>query len=417
MMDPSKTALVVGLLTLSAFFSASETAFFSLNRLRVEKLSSFGNDAAKRVCKLLKKPVELIATILIGNEMVNIALSSVLTVILMKSFGKKGAFLAVPTGVLIILTFGEITPKTLAVRFSQGYAFFASRIIEVFYLLTYPLRKILLTLAQLILKPFGVSLLATQRKISEQEFLALVEEGFKSGSITKEERDLIFKTLELGERDVKEIMIPKHEVFALNQELPLKEAAELVAQKKFSRVPVYGKDLDDIKGILYARRLVPIVLSKERPLKVKDLMDAPFFVHEFKKLDDLLEEMQRSKKHLAVVVDEYGNTAGIVTLDDILEELVGKIPDDTKANVPDFEVIGDNLYRVNASMSVEEFKELFGIKEETAEEGEVDTVGGLVMSLLDRIPREGDKVVWKNLHITVEKMEGRRIKSLLVEKR
>jgi CBS domain containing-hemolysin-like protein len=244
----------------------------------------------------------------------------------------------------------------------------------------------------------------------------LVEEGAKEGFIEMEEKEIIDRTLDLSESDVKEIMVPKDEIFALQEDTKVKDAIALLREKKFSRIPVYGKDLDDIKGILYAKRIIPLKLKKQDFGKpVKEFIDPPFFVTEFKRIDQLLEEMQRSKRHLAIVIDEYGNTVGIVTLDDILSYLFGKMPDEFKKQEEDFEPISEHRFRVSASMSIEEFKEHFGLEEKLEEEEEVDTVGGLIMKLLGRVPKEGDFVVWRNFKFIVEKMEGNRIKKIQVE--
>ncbi len=405
------------LLLFSALFSASETAFFSLNRLRIERLALAGDKTAKEIYNFLQNPAELIATILIGNEMVNIAISSTSALLFMDLFGEKGSIYAVPSTVIALLLFGEVTPKTFAVKYSEKYAFFVVRFIKLVSFVLTPVRAVLITFVSLILKPFGIELFSEQKVISDEEFMILVEEGAKEGVIAKEEKDLIDRTLDLDESDVKEIMVPKHEVFALPADMKVKDALNEIKKRRFSRIPVYGKDLDDIKGILYTRKIIPLQLKDEDFEKpVVEFTDKPFFVPEFKEIDDLLEEMQRKKKHLAIVVDEYGNTAGIVTLDDILSSLIGEIPDERQTEEKDFEKIGNKKYRVNPSVSIEDFKDFFGIDEITEEEKDVDTVGGLVMRLLDRIPKEGDSVEWNGLRLKVERMEGNRIKSIIVER-
>ncbi|WP_456397986.1 hemolysin family protein [Desulfurobacterium sp.] len=409
--------ILVVLLFFSALFSASETAFFSLNRLRIERLALTGDKTAKEIYSFLQNPAELIATILIGNEMVNIAISSTAALLFMDLFGKKGSIYAVPSTVIVLLLFGEVTPKTFAVKYSEKYAFFVVRFIKLVSFLLTPVRAVIITFVSLILKPFGIELFSEQKVISDEEFMILVEEGAKEGVIAKEEKDLIDRTLDLDESDVKEIMVPKHEVFALPADMKVKDALREIKKRRFSRIPIYGKDLDDIKGILYTRKIIPLQLKDgDFEKSVVEFTDKPFFVPEFKEIGDLLEEMQREKKHLAIVIDEYGNTAGIVTLDDILSSLVGEIPDERQTEEEDFEKIGNKKYRVNPSVSIEDFKDFFGIDEITEEEGDVDTVGGLVMRLLDRIPKEGDSVEWSGLHLKVEKMEGNRIKSIVVER-
>ncbi len=404
------------LILLSALFSASETAFFSLNRLRLERLVLEGNEVAKEVYERLQNPARLIATILIGNEAVNIAISSLLAALFIKEFGKEKSFYSIPVALFVLLIFGEITPKALAVRFSESYAFFIVRFLRFVEFVIYPLRVALVTVASFVTKPFGVELFNKPKVLSDEDFMVLVEEGAKEGFIGDEEKEIIFRTLDLSEVDVKEIMVPKDEIFALQEDVKVRDAIDLLKTKKFSRIPVYGKDLDDIRGILYAKKIIPLKLKEEDFEKpVKEFMDPPYFVTEFKRIDQLLEEMQKSKRHLAIVVDEYGNTVGIVTLDDILSFLVGEMPDEFGKYEKDFEPISENRFRISASMSIEEFKDHFDLEEKLEEEEEVDTVGGLIMKILGRIPKEGDFIIWRNFRFTVEKMEGNRVKKVLVE--
>ncbi len=416
--DSSYYFLILPLLILlSATFSASETAFFSINRLKLEKLVLEGNRVAKLIFDYLQNPAELIATILIGNEAVNVAISSLFATLFIKLFGEERSFYSIPVALVVLLLFGEITPKTLAVRNSERYAFFIVRFIRLVGILIFPLRFLLVNIASLILKPFGVELFNKPKVLTDEDFMILVEEGEKEGFIASEEREIIDRTLDLGESDVKEIMVPKDEIFALQKDLKVKDAISVLSRKRFSRIPVYGRDLDDIRGILYAKRIILLKLKREELEKpIGEFLDPPFFVTEFKRVDELLEEMQRSKRHMAIVVDEYGNTVGLVTLDDILSYLVGEIPDEFKKHEKEFEAVSEGRFRVSANVSIDDFKELLGVRGKLEEEEEVDTVGGLIMRLLGRIPSEGDSVLWRGFRLTVERMEGNRIKKVLVER-
>ncbi len=409
--------VLISFVGLSALFSASETAFFSLNKLRMERLALAGDRIAKDIYGFLKDPAELIATILIGNEMVNIAISSTAALLFIDLFGEKGAVYSVPFTVIVLLVFGEVTPKTFAVKYNEKYAFFIVKFIKVIAFFLKPIRAVLLGFVSLVLKPFGIELFSEQSVVSDEEFMILVEEGAKEGVIATEEKELINRTLDLDDSDVKEIMVPKHEIFSLSADMRVRDALEKIKEKRFSRIPVYGDNLDDVKGILFTRKIIPLQLKQEDFDKyISEFLEEPFFIPEFKEIDILLEEMQRNKKHLAVVVDEYGNTVGIVTLDDILSSLIGEIPDERQVVDRDFEKIGKDRFRVDPSVSIDDFKEFFGVDEETEEEKDVDTVGGLVMRILDKIPKEGDEIDWLGLKIKVEKMEGNRIKSLVVER-
>jgi len=405
------------LIVLSGLFSASETAFFSLNTLRLERLAKEGNRKAKELLNLLSNPADLIATILVGNEMVNVAIAATSAVLFVKLLGEEiGAAVAVPVTVITLLIFGEVTPKTLAIKYSEKYAFFILPFIKLVYYLTYPVRLVLVGFASLLLKPFGVELFSTPKAITDEEFMLLVAQGAKEGTIAQEEKELIDRTLDLGESSVREIMVPKHKVFALKEDTPVEEALKLLSQVKFSRIPVYKDSLDQVTGILYTRKILPLTL-KEEDLKrpVKDFAVEPYFVTEFLTVDRLLEEMQRTKRHMAVVVDEYGNTAGIVTLDDILREIVGELPDEKKGSQPEYQELSDRRFRFSGETPIEELKELLNLKDEPVLE-EVDTLSGLVMALLKRIPKEGDSFTYQGYRFTVESMDGNRVGSVLVER-
>ncbi len=408
--------LLPALIVLSALFSASETAFFSLNTLRLERLAREGNKRAEEILKLLQNPAELIATILIGNEMVNIAIASTSAVLFLKLLGKEtGAALSVPVTVVVLLIFGEVTPKTLAIKYNERYAFFIFPLLKFVSVVITPLRKLLVGVASAILKPFGVELFSTPKVLTDEDFMLLVSEGARGGTIEKEEVELIDRTLDLGEMDVREIMVPKHRVFALPEDMKVKEALEVLKNTKFSRIPIYRNSLDQVTGILYTRRIIPLLLKPddlEKPIKV--FADNPFFVTEFLTLDDLLDQMQRTRRHMAIVVDEYGNTAGIVTLDDVLREIVGELPDE-KETCQEVEKISERSFRISGETPIEELRELLHLPEDEVLE-EVDTASGLIMALLKRIPDKGDTVEYQGYRFTVERKEGNRVESVLVER-
>jgi len=395
------------LLLLSAAFSASETAFFSLNTLRLERLANEGDKRAEKILKLLSKPADLIATILIGNEMVNICIASVSTIVFVKLLGAGlGATVAVPATVAILLVFGEVVPKTFAIRFNERYAFFILNFIATVKVLFTPLRHILVGFAELTLKPFGLELYGKPKTLTDEEFLILVSEGAREGTIAKEEKELIEKALNLGETDVKDIMTPRHRVFAIHEQTPAKDAVEFLKKGKriFSRIPLHRGSIDEITGILYTRNLVLLKLKGGNlGVPVKELANPPWFVTEFLTVDRLLEEMQRSKRHLAVVVDEYGSTAGVVTLEDVINAIVS----DRKTPVETQVLPGD--------IPIEDVKKVFGFKGKVVEE--VDTLAGLVMAISGKVPKVGESVELEGYRLTVKAMEGNRITMVKVERK
>ncbi|RUM87639.1 MAG: HlyC/CorC family transporter [Thermovibrio sp.] len=403
------------LILLSALFSASETAFFSLNTLRLERLAKEGNRRAEEILRFLQNPADLIATILIGNEMVNVGIAATSAVLFVQLLGPDlGSVLAVPITVLVLLIFGEVTPKTLAIKYSERYAFFIFPFIKLISRLILPLRALLVGFAELLLKPFGVELFNKPKVLTDEEFLILVSEGAKEGIIGKEEVELIDRTLDLGEIAVREIMVPKHKIFALPEEMSVEDALKLLKDVKFSRIPVYRNSLDHIVGILYTRKILPLKLSSnDLNRKIGEFTDKPYFVPEFLTIDKLLKEMQRNRRHMAVVVDEYGNTAGIVTLDDILREIVGELPDEKVHE--EVEKLSDEKFKFSGDTPIEEVKEVLNLKDDGVL-NEVDTVSGLIMALLEKIPEKGEFVDYQGFRFKVEEKEGNRIKSVVVER-
>ncbi len=403
------------LVLLSALFSASETAFFSLNTLRLERLAKEGNKRAEEILRFLQNPADLIATILIGNEMVNVGIAATSAVLFVQLLGPDlGSVLAVPITVLVLLIFGEVTPKTLAIKYSERYAFFIFPFIKLISRLILPLRALLVGFAELLLKPFGVELFNKPKVLTDEEFLILVSEGAKEGIIGKEEVELIDRTLDLGEIAVREIMVPKHKIFALPEEMSVEDALKFLKDVKFSRIPVYRDSLDHIVGILYTRKILPLKLSSnDLNRKIGEFTDKPYFVPEFLTIDKLLKEMQRNRRHMAVVVDEYGNTAGIVTLDDILREIVGELPDEKVHE--EVEKLSDEKFKFSGDTPIEEVKEVLNLKDDGVL-NEVDTVSGLIMALLEKIPEKGEFVDYQGFRFKVEEKEGNRIKSVVVER-
>ncbi len=404
------------LIFFSALFSASETAFFSLNTLRLERLAKEGNKKAKEILSLLQNPADLIATILIGNEMVNVGIAATSTVIFIRLFGHElGSLLAVPVTVVTLLICGEVTPKTLAIKYSERYAFFVFPFIKLVSKLILPFRALLVGVATLILKPFGVELFNRPKALTDEEFLILVSEGAKEGVIGKEEVELIDRALDLGEVTVKEVMVPKHKIFALPEDTTVEEALNRLKEVKFSRIPIYRDSLDQITGILYTRRILPLKLSvNDLKREIKEFADSPFFVPEFLTIDKLLKEMQKTRRHMAIVIDEYGNTAGLVTLDDILREIVGELPDE-KGQEEEVERISEEKFRFSGDAPIDEVKEILNLEDDEILK-EVDTVSGLIMALLEKIPEKGESAEYQGYRFIVEEKEGNRIKSVLVER-
>lgn len=404
--------LLLGVLILaSAFFSSSEAAFFSLGRVRLKKLWDTDPSRIGPVVKLLERPRRLLLTILIGNEMVNVAASVVATSLALTLLGNIGLGIAIAFMVPTILIFGELVPKSWGVARSEGLVPILAPPLDLFCRIVTPIRWLLKLAVDRVLLPLGVSPMATPSIISEDEFKTLIEVSQKAGVVEEGEQKMIRKVLDFGEMKVREVMTPRTDMFCLEMGLSLEEAEEKAKEGRYSRIPVYEGNIDQVVGILYVKDLMTASIKGLAPRGLRDLLQPALFVPETKRLDAMLKEFQRRHRHMAIVVDEYGGTAGLVTLEDLLEELVGEIRDEFdfqhRALVP----IDTHRYRVSAMMGVDEFNQTLagGLPEDEAE-----TIGGLVLHLFGKVPARGESVTFGGFEFTIEKMRGTRILELVV---
>lgn len=419
------------LFALSAFFSGSEVALFSLSKLQVSKLTEDFAAKGELINTLLENQKKLLIAILFGNECVNVGASVLVSILindLMKQpcvlnfFTKYGlADFAATAGVAVsislmtffLLVFGEVTPKAIAMARTKKFALAVSRPIYWFCKATSVFTSIFITLNDLFLKIFKVNDSAAPF-ITNEELDALVTYSEENGIIGIPEKRMIDGIVSLNESTIDDIMTPRMEVIGLDLcELP-ENIITFIRENHKSRFPVYEEHLDSVKGILYVKDLLPYIKKKEAITieVIKKVMRDPFFVPENKKVDDMLEKMQRSKIVMAIIVDEYGGVEGIVTIEDIMEEIFGEIEDENDVTeVSEIEVIGKNRLLVNSKVLVEELEEYFEI--DFTGEG-YDTVGGFIFNFLDRIPREGDAVTARGVLFKVLKMDGNRIINVII---
>lgn len=406
--------LLGGLILASAFFSSSEAAFFSLRRLRLKELEGVDPIRGRLGSKLLERPQRLLFTILIGNEFVNVAATVVATSLALSFFGDKGVGIAIAFMVPTILIFGELLPKSIGVTRAEGLVPFLSPPLEAFCRITTPIRRVIKFLVERVLPLLGPSHQAGPFLISEDEFKTLIEIGRREGSVRETESDIIQKVLKLGEIKVREIMTPRMDMFCLEVNTPLEEVIEKVRERRYSRIPVFEGSLDQIVGILNVKDLMTASLKSPPPRGLRELLHPALFVPETKRLDAMLKEFQKRRRHMAIVVDEYGGTAGLVTLEDLLEELVGEISDEFDPQLIGVVPLDSSSYRVSAMLGVDEFNKAL---EGCLPEDEADTIGGLVLHLFGRVPAKGESVAFMGFEFTIEKMRGNRILELMVRKR
>ncbi len=403
-MAGSSVTLIVSLgvlLMISAFFSATETAFTSFNTFRLKNERAHGNRKAALVLELAEDYDRVLTTLLIGNNVVNITTASIGTVIFTRSLGEFGVTVSTIVVTLLVLTFSEIFPKTFAKQGADQFAMLAAPIVRILIVILAPLNGFYAWIKGLLARRLSVS---RNERITEEELLTIVQEAQSVGGIKEQEGDLIRSVFEFDDLEAGDILTPRVDVVAVSDEATTEEILEVFRRSGYSRLPVYRGSVDEIVGIINHKDFHNEVVQSGKP--IPSITQPAAFVPASTKLDTLLVQLQQNKSHIAVVVDEFGGTVGIVTMEDILEELVGEIWDEHDRVVDDIRKTGENEYRVMASTSLEKFFRTLGVRDE---ETEASTVGGWAIEQLGRVSEEGDMFDFENLSITVSKTSSRRI--------
>jgi CBS domain containing-hemolysin-like protein len=408
-----KIVIIFLLLLLSAFFAGIESSFFSMDWLKIKRLAKEGKKSARIADWLRSRPKELVVTFLIGNELVNITASAITSGLVIHYLGKEYLFVAVVIMTILILTFGEVTPKTIGAYYPEKYALFAARPFYLFYIVITPFRFLFTRLAEYILKKAGLELPVESHKLSEDELLSIISAGTEKKIFTEEEKEVIESALELHEVTVSEIMTPRRDIFAIQKGMTVREVLEIIKKHDYSRIPVYEGSLDNIVGILYVKDII-FLKFEGREEKIDRFLRKPYFVPEFTPLLDLMKKFEETKNHIAIVVDEHGTVVGLITFQDILEFIVGDIPEEYEVEEPFLQKLDNNKWRVSGKLEVEILEEDIGIK--LPEDYEFDTVAGFILDYLKRFPKEGEEFVYEGYRFKIEKMESNRIISVIIEK-
>ncbi len=391
---------------LSAYFSASETAFSTANRIRLKSMAQDGNKKAEKTLKIIDDYDNMISAILIGNNIVNIASASVATVMFVEVFGDLGATLSTAFTTIVVLIFGEITPKSIAKATPEKFTMATSTIMSFLMILFKPLIVIFAVWKNAVKKVFK---LEVDTSITEGEFLTMVEEAENEGGIDKEDSELIRNVIEFNDVDADEILTPRVDVVGVSVNDTNEKIADAFVQNEYSRLPVYEEDIDDIIGFIHQRDFYTYVLTGEKTLS--EIINPVMYVSPNMKISKILAALQQKHEHMAVVTDEFGGTDGILTMEDILEELVGEIYDEHDEEIEEFEKVGENEYRILCTSDIEDMFEFFGISCET----ESNTVSGWILEQLEKIPEEGDTFDYENLHVFVTKTDSRRVLEIVVK--
>ena len=403
--------ILVVLIFLSALFSGIETALMSINNIKVKSLLKQEKKGSKALYRIKQNPHRLIITILIGNNLVNIGAASFATVFFTNLFGSSGIGIATGVMTFLILVFGEITPKTFATQNAERVSLIVARPVELLSIILSPIVKVFEVISKFMSKLLGSK---KESELSEEELKTIVTMGAEEGILNKEAAEMMHNVLEFKGTRVVEVMTPDVDVKMVDGKKQLKDVVDFVVKTPYSRYPVYLESKDKIIGILDVDDVLKYMKNKKLNVKVKNIVREVFFVPQSKEVDDLLSEFESKKIPMAIVVDEYGDVSGLVTIEDVLEEIVGDIFDKSQRQSVLIKKVSGKLIRVDAKISVEELNKVLhlGLKTE-----HFDTLAGFIEHKLQKIPKKGEKIRLRNITIEIDKVTKQGIKSVKINKK
>jgi len=404
--------VLICLFALSAFFSGSETALFSIPKFRLRKFREQEGRTGRRIAQLLDRPNRLLATLLTGNMIVNVLASAMLGVALERvlhqsGFSEFASFaLAVIAMTGFILVFGEISPKVFALRDPEKTASLVARPIEFIELILAPVGRLLLAISGFLLRISGTHRLRVDPFVTEEELETMVSLSERQGLLHREERRMIEGIMDFADTTVKEVLVPRTDIRVLRKDVTVSAALALIRETGFSRIPVFGETIDDIAGVLYAKDLLAFIANGDAQEPIRDLLRDAYFVPENKRVAELLNEFRQNRVHCAIVVDEHGGTVGLVTLEDLLEEVVGEIHDERDVERPLIGKVGPEGILMDARAPLDELSEVIGSE---LRDEEHESVGGFILSLMGRLPKKGETVKYDDITFIVDEVSDRRI--------
>ena len=405
------------LLALSAFFSGAETALFSLNKLHLKKLQRKEQTLqVESIVKLLDDPQRTLITILIGNMFVNITASSLATYLAIKLFGNIGVGIASGFMVFMILVFGEVVPKSLAITQAEKISKRVARTIELLSMILFPLVKLLKLLINGLYNLFRMNKNRGKKEITEEDLITLINVGKDEGVIEEQEKKMIKNIFEFGDTTVKEVMIPRVDIDFAPHDISLTSIVNMIKKSGHSRIPVYEGTIDNIIGILYVKDILKIyreLFQLKEIFDVKKILRKAYFVPENKKIDELLDIFQKDRIQIAIVIDEYSGTDGLVTMEDVLEEIVGEIIDEYDKEIELFKKIDENTFIADGMINIDKINEVLHVK---IPEDDFETLGGFIYKLIEKVPREEEEIIYKNIKIIIKRVIKNRIKRVKIIK-
>lgn len=405
-----KAIVLIIFLSFSAIFSAAETALMSLSKIRVRQMVENKEKGAERINKLLSNPSRLLSAILIGNNIVNIGASALLTSLAIDYFGNRGVGIATGVMTLLILIFGEITPKSLAAQNSEKISLRLAGLINLVIIIFSPIIFILTRITNFLVKLMGGEVNIDQPFITHEELKTIVNVSHKEGILEGEEKEMIYNVFDFSDSQAKDVMVPRTDMIAIDIELPYEEIIEIFKQEQYSRIPVYEDTIDNIIGILYVKDLLFLQNNRDK-FEFKKYLREPHFTYEFKSTKQLFEEMRTNRIHMAIVLDEYGGTEGVVTIEDLVEEIVGEIEDEYDKEINEIEVIKEDEYLVYGNVRIDAINDLIGTNIESED---FDSIGGFIIGVLGNFPETGEVIEYDHIKFVVEKVNRNKIEKIRI---
>ena len=406
--DVTQLIILIILLMLSAFFSSAETALTTVNRIRIRSLADDGSKRAKTVLKITDNSGKMLSAILIGNNIVNVAAASI-TTSLAYSLGGSAVAIANAVITIAILLFGEITPKTTAIIHAEKLALIYAPIISIFMKIMTPVIFIINGLSNAVLLLLRIDPNAKNQTMTENELRTIVDVSHEDGVIESDEKEMIYNVFDLGDAKAKDVMVPRVHVTFADVNTTYEELIEIFREDKFTRLPIFEDSTDNVIGTINMKDLLLFDNTKE--FHIRDILREAYFTYEYKNISELLVEMREASFNIAIVLDEYGDTAGLITLEDILEEIVGEIHDEYDENEEDFiKEIGEREYMIEGSTNLDDLNDRLDLQLESED---YDSLGGFIIEHLDRLPEEGDSITTEDgLRLVVESLDKNRIESV-----
>ena len=403
--------ILLFLLLLSAFFSSAETALTTANIIRIHSLAEDGNRRASITEKILNNSPKMLSAVLIGNNIVNISASSLATIFAQHMFGNYAVSIATGILTILVLIFGEIIPKTLATMFSGKLALIYSPVIYALMWLLTPVIFVINQISQFLLLLLHIDMSKRGTIITETELRTMVDVSHKEGIIETEERKMINNVFDFGDAEAKDVMVPRIDMAMADVNSSFNDLLELFQKERFTRIPIYENSTDNVIGIINMKDL--LLYDKKEDFNVRNFLRKAFYTYESKKLSELMREMKKTSVNIIIVLDEYGVTVGLITIEDLLEEIVGDIRDEYDAEEDEeFKKISDTEYLIEGQMKIDDLNDHLNLKLSSEN---YDSVGGIIIENLDRIPAAGDSILLDNIRLTVQKLDNKRIDKVNVK--